>query len=82
MQRKFHTHNAGLKLKYSNGLSCVLVNDERFLLIINKLNLELKEVTFDPIVNGNGQLRYPYNIIKMKCGIKLWKLRQMVISNG
>lgn len=52
--------NSDIKLHFQDGLSCVLVNDNRLLPIIEELNLNLQEVPIDAIIQGNAQLRHPF----------------------
>ena len=51
---------AGIKLKYIDGLSCLLVNNENVLPMVSELNLDLQEVPIKTIIDGNGQLQHPY----------------------
>ena len=50
----------GIDLKYERGLSCLLVNNDKMLPIIDELNLATQEVPIDSITKGNGQLKHPY----------------------
>lgn len=49
-----------INLKYKEGLSCLLVNNEKMIPVLNELNIEIQEVPIDSIIAGNGQLRHPY----------------------
>ena len=51
---------AGIKLRYIDGLSCLLVNNENVLPMVSELNLDLQEVPIKTIIDGNGQLQHPY----------------------
>lgn len=51
---------AGIKLRYIDGLSCLLVNNENVLPIVSELNLDLQEVPIEKIIKGNAQLQHPY----------------------
>jgi coenzyme F420-reducing hydrogenase beta subunit len=50
---------AGIKLAYKKGLSCLLVNNEKVLPILQELKLSFQEVPIDIIINGNYQLMHP-----------------------
>lgn len=52
--------NAGIKMKYNNGLSCLLVNNDRMLPLLKEFDLAIQEVPIETIINGNAQLQYPY----------------------
>lgn len=51
---------ADIKIDYNNGLSCLLVNNEKMLPFLDELNMTLQEVSIEHIINGNAQLRQPY----------------------
>lgn len=50
----------GIRLNYKQGLSCLLVNNDKILKFLDELDLDLQEVRIESIIAGNGQLRHPY----------------------
>ncbi len=49
-----------IDLQYQGGLSCLLVNDAKIYPLIDEINMNLQEVSVDSIIQGNAQLRHPF----------------------